>query len=114
MFQIVSLISISIEPNYISQNDEKGFMELPIRYLVLILLMVIALLAVLTLLNPIQSSSLTAQQMQERNIACSNWSMKDCKPTAEKELQEVEMIFGCSGAEDCKKKCSSIKFCLIW
>ncbi len=86
-------------------------MELPIRFLVLLLLMVIALLAILTLLNPIQSGSSTIQQTAERNSACSNWSMDDCEPSS-KYLENVAKVFGCFGAEDCKNKCSNIKYCL--
>lgn len=85
-------------------------MELPIRFLVLLMLAVIALLAIFTIINPIQSGSLTAQQMAERNSACSNWSMHDCRATSEY-LQDVERVFGCSG-EECKKKCSDIGYCL--
>lgn len=87
-------------------------MELPISFLVLIFLAVLVVIGALALLNPIQSGSLTAQQMAERNSACSNWSMNDCGPTSGY-LQEVEKAFGCSGADECKKKCSSLKYCLV-
>lgn len=87
-------------------------MELPMRFLVLLMLMVIALIAVFAILNPIQAGSLSTQQMAERNSVCSNWSMDDCKPTSSY-LQDVERVFGCSGADACKTKCSSMKYCLI-
>jgi len=86
-------------------------MELPMRFLVLLMLMVLALIAAFAILNPIQSGSLSAQQLAERNSACSNWSMDDCKPTSGY-LQGVKNIFGCSGADECKAKCSSMKYCL--
>ncbi len=86
-------------------------MELPMRFLVLLMLMVLALIAAFAILNPIQSGSLSVQQMAERNSACSNWSIDDCKP-ASGYLQDVEKILGCSGADDCKAKCSSMKYCL--
>lgn len=82
------------------------------RFLVLIMLMVIALIAVFVILNPIQSGSLTAQQMAERNSACSNWSLDDCRETSEY-LQNVTTAFGCSGAKDCKNKCTAMSYCLI-
>jgi len=86
-------------------------MELPMRFLVLLMLMVLALIAAFAILNPIQSGSLSVQQMAERNSACSNWSMDDCNPASDY-LQDVEKIFGCSGADECKAKCSGMKYCL--
>lgn len=86
-------------------------MELPMRFLVLLMLMVLALIAAFAILNPIQSGSLSARQMAERNSACSNWSLDDCKPASDY-LQNVERIFGCSGADECMAKCSGMKYCL--
>lgn len=87
-------------------------MELPMRFLVLLMLMVLALLAIFVLMNPIRSGSETAQQIAERNSACSNWSLYDCRETSEY-LQSVKEAFGCQSFEECRKKCESIKYCLI-
>lgn len=86
-------------------------MELPLRFLVLILLIVIAVIAMFMVLNPIQSGSVSAQQAAERGTACSNWSMDSCSSSSGY-LQGVKKAFGCAGADECKQKCLAMRYCL--
>ncbi len=88
-------------------------MNLPLRFIVLIMLALIVLLAVfLGIINPIQLGVESASNTTQQNSACSNWSLDDCSATS-KYLKDVEIAFNCISYEDCRRQCSNIGYCLV-
>ena len=85
-------------------------MELPMRFMILLMLALIVLVAILIgVIGPLNSGVEDSENIADRTVACNKWNVKMCSDSSL--TDEIKNAVGCSGPEECRKICGNLGFC---